>query len=47
MRIPHNQDTICSFVVFEVQRQAIPVAKDLGGPRFYFLDIFLEIINEF
>ena len=31
---------ICIFVVFEAQLLAIPVAKDLGSPRFY---VFHEI----
>ena len=38
MRIPHNQDMICIFIVFEAQLLAIPVAKDLARPRFYFFD---------
>ena len=35
IRITHNQDMICIFVVFEAQLLAIPVAKDIGSPRFY------------
>ena len=38
MKIPHNQDTICIFVVFEAQLLAIPVAKDIHTSRFYFFD---------
>ena len=37
MRITHNQDMICIFVVLKAQRLAIPVAKDPVAPRFYFL----------
>ena len=38
MRIPHNQDTICIFVVFEAQLLAILLAKDPVAPRFYFFN---------
>ena len=40
MRITHNQDTICIFVVFEAQLLAIPLAKDPVASRFHF---FYEI----
>ena len=43
MRMSHNQNTICIFVVFEGQLLAIPVAKDLGGPSFDFFDQILKI----
>ena len=43
MRIPHNQDTICIFVVFKAQLLAILVAKDTARPRFYFFDKILKI----
>ena len=43
MRIPHNQDVICIFVVFEAQLLAIPVAKDPVGSRFYFFHKILKI----
>ena len=43
MRIPHNQDMICIFVVFEAQLLAILLAKDPVGPRFYFFDKILKI----
>ena len=43
MRITHNQDTICIFVVFEAQLLAIFLAKDPVGPRFYFFDKILKI----
>ena len=43
MRIPHNQDMICIFVVFGAQLLAILLAKDLGGPRFYFFDKISKI----
>ena len=43
MRITHNQDMICIFVVFEAQFLAIPVAKDLGASRFYFFDEISKI----
>ena len=33
MRIPHNQDMICIFVVFEAQLLAILLAKDIGSSR--------------
>ena len=36
IRILHNQDMICIFVVFEAQLLVIPVAKDIDSPRFYF-----------
>ena len=36
MRMAHNQDMACIFVVFEAQLLAIPVAKDLGASRFFF-----------
>ena len=42
MRIPHNQHTICIFVVFEAQLQAIPLAKDPNAPRFYFFEQILK-----
>ena len=34
MRIPHNQNMIRIFVVFEAQRLAILLAKDIGTSRF-------------
>ena len=43
MRIPHNQDMICIFVVFEAQLLAILLAKDPVGSRFYFFDKILKI----
>ena len=43
MRIPHNQDMICIFVVFEAQLMAILLAKDLDRSRFYFFDQILKI----
>ena len=43
MRIPHNQDMICIFVVFEAQLLAILVAKDLGASRYYYFDKILKI----
>ena len=43
MRIPHNQDMICIFVVFEAQRLAILLAKDIGASRFHFFDKILKI----
>ena len=36
MRITHNQDVVCIFVVFEAQLLAILLAKDPMGPRFIF-----------
>ena len=36
MRIPHNQDMICIFVVFEAQPLAILLAKDIDRSRFLF-----------
>ena len=36
MRIPHDQDMVCIFVVFEAQLLAIPVAKNPVGPFFNF-----------
>ena len=38
MRITHNQDVICIFVVLEAQLLAIPVEKVTARPRF--LNIF-------
>ena len=38
MRIPHNQDMICIFVLFEAQLLAIPVAKDTARSIFYVFD---------
>ncbi len=38
MRIPHNQDMICIFVVFEAQLLAILLAKDPVASRFRFFD---------
>ena len=35
MRILHNQDMICIFVVFEAQLLVIFLAKDPVAPRFY------------
>ena len=46
MRIPHNQDMICIFVVFEAQLLAILLAKDLGGPRFHFFNKILKIYRK-
>ena len=43
MRIAHNQDMICIFVVFEAQLLAILLVKDLGAPRFHFFDVILKI----
>ena len=34
MRITHNQDMICIFVVLEAQLLAIPVEKVTARPRF-------------
>ena len=42
MRIPHNQDMVCIFVVFEAQLLAILVAKDTGGSIFYFFYNFFK-----
>ena len=42
IRITHNQDMTCIFVVCEAQLLAIPVAKDLGGSRFHFFDKIFE-----
>ena len=36
MRILHNQDMICIFVVFEAQLLAILLGKDTARSRFYF-----------
>ena len=46
MRMTHNQDTICIFVVFEAQLLAILLAKDIGSSRFYFFDQILEILRK-
>ena len=35
MRITHNQDKICIFVVFEAHLLAIRLVKDIGTPRFH------------
>ena len=43
MRIPHNQDTICIFVVFEAQLLVILLAKDTARSIFYFFDQILKI----
>ena len=43
MRIPHNQDMICIFAVFEAQLLAILLAKDLDSSRFYFFDTISKI----
>ena len=43
MIIPHNQDMICIFVVFEAQLLAILLAKDIDCSRFYFFDKILKI----
>ena len=43
MRIPHNQDMICIFAVFEAQLLVIPVAKGIDCSRFYFFDQILKI----
>ena len=42
MRITHNQNTICIFVVFEAQLLVILVAKDPVGSRFYFFHQILK-----
>ena len=42
MRIPHNQDMICIFVVSNAQLLVIPVAKDIDCSRFYFFDQILK-----
>ena len=42
MRIPHNQDMICIFVVFEAQLLAILLAKDIDRSRFYFFNKIFE-----
>ena len=46
MRIPHNQDMICIFVVFEAQLLAILLAKDTARSRFYFFDKILKILRK-
>ena len=46
MRIPHNQDMICIFVVFEAQLLAIPVAKDIYRSRFIFSTKFVKILKK-
>ena len=46
MRIPHNQDMICIFVVFEAQLLAILLAKDIDWSRFYFFDQILKIVTK-
>ena len=43
MIIPHNQDMICIFVVFEAQLLAILLAKDPGGSAICVLDKMLKI----
>ena len=43
MRIPHNQDTICIFVVFEAQLLAILLAKDPMASSFRFSTKFRKI----
>ena len=43
MRIPHNQDMICMFVVFEAQLLAILLAKDIDTSRFLFFDKISKI----
>ena len=43
MRIAHNQDMICIFVVFEVQLLAILLAKDPDAPRFIFSTEFRKL----
>ena len=43
MRISHNQNMICIFVVFEAQLLAILLAKDPVAPRFYFFDQISKI----
>ena len=42
IRIAHDQDMICIFVVFEAQLLAILLAKDLATSRFHF---FRKILN--
>ena len=46
MRIPHNQDMICIFVVFEAQLLAIPVAKDIDCSIFYFFHKILKNLRK-
>ena len=46
MRIPHNQATICIFVVFEAQLLVILLAKDPVGSRFYFFDEILKKLKK-
>ena len=47
MRIPHNQDTICIFVVFEAWLLAILLAKDPVGSIFQFFDKVCKILRKF
>ena len=43
MRITHNQNVVCIFVVFETQLLAILLAKDIGRSRFLFFHQNLKI----
>ena len=46
MRIQHNQDIICIFVVFEAQLLVILLAKDPVASRFHFFDKSLKILKK-
>ena len=45
IRITHNQDTICIFVVFEAQLLAIPVDKDIDRSFFNFSNKFRKFLK--